>query len=67
MNESFKIVDKQGLDRILTRIAHEILEKNKGSQNLVLIGMRTRGEFLAKRIHEKIKLIDNVDLPLGSA
>lgn len=65
MNESFKIVDKQGLDRILTRIAHEILEKNKGSQNLVLIGMRTRGEFLAKRIHEKIKLIDNADLPLG--
>ena len=65
MNESFKIVDKLGLDRILTRIAHEILEKNKGSQNLVLIGMRTRGEFLAKRIHEKIKLIDNVALPLG--
>jgi len=65
MNETFKIIDKQGLDRILTRIAHEILEKNKGSQNLVLIGMRTRGEFLAKRIHKKIKLIDNVDLPLG--
>jgi len=65
MNESFKIVDKQGLDRILMRIAHEILEKNKGSKNLVLIGMRTRGEFLAKRIHEKIKLIDNADLPLG--
>lgn len=65
MGESFKIVDKQGLDRILTRIAHEILEKNKGSDNLVLIGMRTRGEFLAKRIREKIKSIDNVDLPLG--
>lgn len=65
MSESFKIVDEQGLDRILTRIAHEILEKNKGSDNLVLIGMRTRGEFLAKRIREKIRLIDNVDLPLG--
>lgn len=65
MSESFKVVDKQGLDRILTRIAHEILEKNKGSDNLVLIGMRTRGEFLAKRIREKIKSIDNVDLPLG--
>ena len=65
MNEPFKIVDKQGLDRILTRIAHEILEKNKGSQNLVLIGMRTRGEFLAKRIHKKIEMIDNVNLPLG--
>jgi pyrimidine operon attenuation protein/uracil phosphoribosyltransferase len=60
-----KIADKEGLDRILTRISHEILEKNKGSQNLVLIGMRTRGEFLAKRIREKIKAIDNAELPLG--
>jgi len=60
-----KVADKEGLDRILTRIAHEILEKNKGSENLVLIGMRTRGEFLAKRIHQKIKSIDNANLPLG--
>lgn len=65
MNEKSKVVDKQGLDRLLTRISHEILEKNKGSDNLVLMGMKTRGEFLAKRIHEKIKQIDNVDLPLG--
>ncbi|MEJ2194178.1 MAG: bifunctional pyr operon transcriptional regulator/uracil phosphoribosyltransferase PyrR [Ignavibacteriaceae bacterium] len=65
MDEMSKIVDKQGLDRILTRIAHEVLEKNKGSDNLVLIGMRTRGEFLAHRIFNKIKKIDNVELPLG--
>jgi len=65
MDETSKIVDKQGLDRILTRISHEILERNKGSDNLVLIGMRTRGEFLAHRIFEKIKKIDNVELPLG--
>ena len=65
MSEKSKILDKQGLDRLLTRISHEILEKNKGSDNLVLMGMKTRGEFLAKRIHEKIKQIDNVDLPLG--
>jgi pyrimidine operon attenuation protein / uracil phosphoribosyltransferase len=65
MDEMSKIVDKQGLDRILTRISHEILEKNKGSDNLVLIGMRTRGEFLAHRIFNKIKKIDNVELPLG--
>jgi pyrimidine operon attenuation protein/uracil phosphoribosyltransferase len=60
-----KIADLEGLDRILTRISHEILEKNKGSKNLVLIGMRTRGEFLARRIHKKINDIDNADLPLG--
>ena len=65
MDEMSKIVDKQGLNRILTRISHEILEKNKGSDNLVIIGMRTRGEFLAHRISEKIKKIDNVEIPLG--
>ena len=65
MNIKAKLVDKEGLDRILTRIAHEILEKNKGSKNLVLIGMRTRGEFLAKRLQKKIKDIDGVKLPFG--
>lgn len=65
MNIKAKLVDKEGLDRILTRIAHEILEKNKGSQNLVLIGMRTRGEFLAKRLQRKIKEIEGVELPFG--
>lgn len=60
-----KIADKEGLDRILIRIAHEILEKNKGSKNLVLIGMRTRGEFLAKRLREKLIAIEGIDLPLG--
>lgn len=65
MAKTTKIMDKRGLDRLLTRISHEILEKNKGSENLVLMGMKTRGEFLAKRIFEKIKEIDNVELPLG--
>ena len=60
-----KVVDREGLDRILTRITHEILEKNKGSQNLVLMGMRTRGEFLARRIQNKLKTIDGADLPIG--
>ena len=65
MDVKSKIIDEEGLDRILTRIAHEILEKNKGSHNLVLMGMRTRGEFVAKRIAAKIKQIDKVDLPFG--
>jgi len=60
-----KIADKEGLDRIITRIAHEILEKNKGSKNLVLIGMRTRGEFLAKRLRDKLLAIEGIELPLG--
>lgn len=65
MNIKSKVIDKEGFNRIITRMSHEILEQNKGSQNLVLIGMRTRGEFLAKRIREKIKEIDGVELPFG--
>jgi pyrimidine operon attenuation protein / uracil phosphoribosyltransferase len=60
-----KIIDSEGLNRIITRIAHEILERNKGTQNLILMGMRTRGEFLANRIFVKIKEIENIELPLG--
>lgn len=60
-----KLIDEKGLERIIIRMAHEILEKNKGAKNLVLIGMRTRGEYLANRIYEKIKEIENIELPLG--
>lgn len=59
------IIDSEGLNRTITRLAHEILERNKGSKNLVLIGMRTRGEFLARRIQQKIKEIDGSDTNLG--
>jgi len=65
MNIKAKIIDEQGMNRTITRLAHEILERNKGSQNVVLIGMRTRGEFIAKRIFEKIKEIDNSTPNLG--
>ena len=65
MNVKAKVVDEETLTRIITRIAHEILERNKGTKNLVLIGMRTRGEFLANRIFEKIKSIENIALPFG--
>ncbi len=60
-----KIVDSEGLNRIITRIAHEILERNKGTENLILMGMRTRGEFLANRIFSKINEIEDIELPLG--
>ncbi|MHC1738643.1 MAG: bifunctional pyr operon transcriptional regulator/uracil phosphoribosyltransferase PyrR [Ignavibacteriaceae bacterium] len=59
------LIDEIGLSRIITRMAHEIIEKNKGSKNLVLMGLRTRGEFLAKRIHQKIEEIEQLNIPLG--
>lgn len=65
MNVKAKIIDEIGLQRTITRLAHEILERNKGSENVVLIGMRTRGEFLANRIQKKIGEIDNSTPDLG--
>ncbi len=60
-----KIIDEAGLNRTITRLAHEILERNKGSENIILIGMRTRGEFVAKRILDKITEIDKSEPELG--
>jgi pyrimidine operon attenuation protein/uracil phosphoribosyltransferase len=59
------IIDEAGMNRTITRLSHEILEKHGGTENIALLGMRTRGEFLAKRIFEKIKEIDGADVDLG--
>ena len=53
------------ISRAVTRITHEILEKNKGATNLALIGIRTRGATLAKRIVKKINDIEGVEVDLG--
>lgn len=60
-----KIIDEAGMQRTITRLAHEILEKNRGAKNLVLIGMRTRGEFLARRIWKKMAEIDGSEPNIG--
>jgi len=60
------IIDPQGLDRTLKRLAHEILEKNKGAANIVVVGIRTRGEFLARRIVRLIEEVEGIKPPLGS-
>jgi len=60
-----KIMDEEKIDRSLTRIAHEIIEKTKGIKNLVVIGIRTRGVYLAQRLAEKIKQIERKEVPLG--
>lgn len=59
------VLDDKAVDRTLTRIAHEILENNKGADNLVLLGIRTRGIYLANRIQSKIERIDGVKIPTG--
>jgi pyrimidine operon attenuation protein/uracil phosphoribosyltransferase len=60
------IIDPQGLERTLKRLAHEILEKNKGAGSIVVVGIRTRGEFLARRIARLIEEVEGIKPPLGS-
>src|SRR3989337_3142390 len=59
------IMDKMGIVRALSRIAHEIVERNKGTEELVLIGIRTCGVHLAHRIAEKIAEIEKSEIPVG--
>ncbi len=61
-----KIMDENDLDRTITRLACEILEKNKGLENIVIIGMRTRGAFLAERIAKKLKDVEKKDVLIGA-
>ncbi len=60
-----QILNKQDMSRIITRLAHEILEKNRGVENLVIVGLQTRGAYLAQRISNKIKEIEGVEVPTG--
>jgi len=59
-------MDADAMRRALVRVAHEIVEKNKGVENIILVGIRTRGVPLAKRIAEEIKTIENIVLPVGT-
>ena len=59
------VFSEKDISRALTRITHEILEKNKGAINLALIGIRTRGITLAKRINKKINDIEGLEADIG--
>lgn len=65
LTEKTQIMDTEGMRRAITRIAHEIIEKNKGTSDLALIGIRRRGVPLAERIAERIFEIEGVKLPTG--
>ncbi len=59
------VMDAEGIDRSLTRIAYEILEKNKGIDGIVLVGIQTGGVFLAERLKTKIGAIEGAEVPMG--
>lgn len=60
------VMDSDAIDRSLTRIAHEILEANKGTENLALVGIVTRGDLLAHILAKRIETIEGVTLPVGA-
>jgi pyrimidine operon attenuation protein/uracil phosphoribosyltransferase len=59
------LMDEQAIRRAITRIAHEVIEKNKGVEDLILAGIRTRGVPLARRLAEAIKAIEGKNVPVG--
>ncbi|MBM7692340.1 pyrimidine operon attenuation protein/uracil phosphoribosyltransferase [Peribacillus deserti] len=65
MKEKAIVLDEQAIRRALTRIAHEIIERNKGIENCVLIGIRTRGIYIAKRLAERIQQIEGKEMAVG--
>ena len=61
-----QVMDADRMSRALTRISHEILERNRGTSDLALIGIRTRGVPLARRIAQALHAINHEDVPTGA-
>jgi pyrimidine operon attenuation protein / uracil phosphoribosyltransferase len=66
LREKAQVLDEAALDRALTRIAHEILERNGGAKDLAFVGLRTRGVTLAQRLAAKLTAIDGATVPVGT-
>ncbi|MEC1083038.1 bifunctional pyr operon transcriptional regulator/uracil phosphoribosyltransferase PyrR [Bacillus paralicheniformis] len=63
--EKAVVLDEQAIRRALTRIAHEMIERNKGMNNCILVGIKTRGIYLAKRLAERIEQIEGNKVTVG--
>ena len=59
------LVDSAGFARTITRLAHEIIERNRGTERLAFVGMQTRGVYLAQRLAKKVEEIEGTGLPVG--
>ncbi|MGC3601873.1 phosphoribosyltransferase family protein, partial [Enterococcus faecalis] len=58
-------VDAVTMKRALTRISYENIERNKGIQDIVLVGIKTRGIYIAQRLAERLKQLEDIDVPVG--
>jgi pyrimidine operon attenuation protein/uracil phosphoribosyltransferase len=63
--ERGRILDASEIRRALTRIAHEVLERNRGAEGLVLVGIAARGDDLARRLAEEVRRIEGTEVPVG--
>ncbi len=63
--KSTLVMDAKTIDRALIRIAHEIVEKNKGAEIMAVIGIKNRGAYLAERVAKLIEKIEGVQIPVG--
>ena len=61
-----EILDGSSMQRALTRITYEIIEQNKGVDNLVFVGIKTRGVYLAKRLAKRLNQLENVEIPVAA-
>ena len=60
-----EVVDAVTMKRALTRISYEIIERNKGIQDIVLVGIKTRGIYIAQSLAERLKQLEDIDVPVG--
>lgn len=65
MKRKNMIMDEAGMRRALARITHEIIERNRGAEDICLLGIKRRGIYLASMLAENIKRFEGVDVPLG--
>ena len=61
-----KILDSASFSRTLSRLAHEIIERNRGAENIAIFGIRTRGEYLSRRLAKSIFEIERIPLLTGA-
>jgi pyrimidine operon attenuation protein / uracil phosphoribosyltransferase len=66
LREKAQVLDETGIDRALSRIAHEIVERSGGTAGLALVGLRTRGVSLARRIAARLQAIEGRPIPVGA-
>ncbi|MCE5201894.1 MAG: bifunctional pyr operon transcriptional regulator/uracil phosphoribosyltransferase PyrR [Synergistaceae bacterium] len=65
MKEKAQLMDSQDLNRVIRRIAHEIVEQNKGTENMILVGIHRRGVHLARRLQKLIEEAEGAKVPCG--